>query len=89
MGGGVWVGAQRGADERIPVLLEIPARIRFLSCEPLLEAVDILNVNIQGIGGPDGLYLDSLRAVAGYDREPRGKVMAHGGFPFARRPSVD
>lgn len=39
----VWVGTtvedQQRADERIPVLLSIPARVRFLSCEPLLEAV--------------------------------------------------
>jgi protein gp37 len=42
----VWVGAtvedQRRADERIPHLLAIPAAVRFLSCEPLLEAVDLL-----------------------------------------------
>lgn len=41
----VWIGTtvedQRRADERIPELLTIPARVRFLSCEPLLEAVDL------------------------------------------------
>lgn len=41
----VWIGTtvedQARADERIPQLLAIPARVRFLSCEPLLEAVDI------------------------------------------------
>jgi protein gp37 len=39
----VWIGTsvedQRRADERIPVLLQIPARVRFLSCEPLLGPV--------------------------------------------------
>ena len=29
------------ADERIPVLLSIPARVRFLSCEPLLSPIDL------------------------------------------------
>ena len=42
----VWIGAtvedQRRADERIPHLLAIPAAVRFLSCEPLLEPVDLL-----------------------------------------------
>jgi len=42
----VWIGTsvenQATADERIPRLLEIPARVRFLSCEPLLGHVDIL-----------------------------------------------
>jgi protein gp37 len=36
----VWLGVtvedQAAADERIPILLETPAAVRFLSCEPLL-----------------------------------------------------
>ncbi|NJM67658.1 MAG: DUF5131 family protein [Acaryochloris sp. RU_4_1] len=38
---GVSVENQQAADERIPLLLQTPAAVRFLSCEPLLEAVDI------------------------------------------------
>jgi len=41
----VWLGAtivnQAEADRDIPKLLEVPARVRFLSMEPLLEPVDI------------------------------------------------
>lgn len=41
----VWLGTtvenQRYADLRIPHLLENPAKVRFLSCEPLLGPVDI------------------------------------------------
>lgn len=41
----VWLGVsvedQKRADERIPLLLETPAAIRFLSVEPLLEEVDL------------------------------------------------
>ena len=41
----LWIGTtvedQQRADERIPRLLEIPARVRFLSCEPLLGPVDL------------------------------------------------
>jgi protein gp37 len=40
-----WIGAtaedQKQADRRIPKLLEIPARVRFLSMEPLLGPVDL------------------------------------------------
>lgn len=40
----VWLGVsvedQKRADERIPLLLQIPAKVRFLSVEPLLEGVD-------------------------------------------------
>lgn len=41
----VWIGTsvenQEMADRRIPELLKVPARIRFLSCEPLLGPVDL------------------------------------------------
>lgn len=41
----VWIGVsvedQKRADERIPLLLQIPAKVRFLSVEPLLEPVDL------------------------------------------------
>lgn len=41
----VWLGVsvedQRAADERIPLLLQTPAAVRFLSCEPLLSGVDL------------------------------------------------
>ena len=41
----VWLGVsvedQAAADDRIPELLDTPAAVRFLSCEPLLEPVDL------------------------------------------------
>lgn len=41
----VWIGTtvedQQRADERIPILLDIPARVRFLSCEPLIGPVNL------------------------------------------------
>jgi protein gp37 len=41
----VWIGVsvedQKTADERIPHLLNTPAAVRFLSCEPLLGPVDL------------------------------------------------
>jgi len=44
----VWVGTtvedQQRADERVPELLNIPAKVRFLSCEPLLEKVDLTTI---------------------------------------------
>lgn len=41
---GVSVESQFAADERIPLLLETPAALRFLSCEPLLEYIDLTTV---------------------------------------------
>jgi protein gp37 len=41
----VWLGTtiedQQRANERVPKLLEVPAVVHFLSCEPLLEAVTL------------------------------------------------
>lgn len=41
----VWIGVsvenQSAADERVPALLNIPAGVRFLSCEPLLGSPDL------------------------------------------------
>lgn len=41
----LWLGVtaenQRTADERIPILLQIPAAVRFVSVEPMLGPVDI------------------------------------------------
>lgn len=41
----VWLGTtvedQQRANERIPELLKVPAKVRFLSCEPLLERVTL------------------------------------------------
>ena len=59
----VWLGTsvedQKRADERIPLLLEHDAVVRFLSCEPLIEKVD-LSGRLDGIdwvivGGESGL----------------------------------
>lgn len=48
----VWLGAtvtsQAEADRDIPKLLNIPARVRFLSMEPLLEPVDLRVIDIDG-----------------------------------------
>lgn len=41
----VWLGTtvenQAAADKRIPALIQVPATVRFLSCEPLLGPVDL------------------------------------------------
>lgn len=41
----IWIGVscenQEQADKRIPLLLQIPTTVRFLSCEPLIGPIDI------------------------------------------------
>jgi protein gp37 len=63
----VWIGTtvenQAEADKRIPELLKIPARARFLSCEPMLGPID-LHLEIER--GPTGRK--TLNALAGIER---------------------
>jgi protein gp37 len=64
---GVSVESQKYADERIPLLLQTPAAVRFLSVEPQLEAVDLYSIG----RGPrqDCELLDSpFSSVTMYDK---------------------
>jgi len=54
----IWLGVtaenQRCADERIPILLDIPAAVRFVSIEPMLSAIDLSNyIPIRCCSGTD------------------------------------
>jgi protein gp37 len=64
----VWLGVsvenQRAADERIPLLLETPAAIRWISAEPLLGPVRLDWL------GPDGSRHAGLNALTGEQRGP-------------------
>lgn len=70
----VWLGTsvenQEWADRRIPILQEIPARLRFLSCEPLVGPTWILSylqhglhwVIVGGESGPHARRMDLMWA---------------------------
>ena len=53
---GCTVESQEWADRRIPALLQIPAPVRFLSCEPLLGAVVL-----QGLAPGESMQTDHYR----------------------------
>ena len=61
----IWLGVtaenQQAADKRIPILLQIPAAVRFVSCEPLLGEIDFSHLPESGaelewviVGGESG-----------------------------------
>jgi protein gp37 len=61
----VWMGVscegQQTADERIPLLLQMPAAVRFVSLEPLLGSIDLTDIVTRGGGCEvhrDALYCD-------------------------------
>ncbi len=65
--GNVWLGTtvenQAMADKRIPELLKVPSRIRFLSCEPLLGPVDLHFERSFEEGGEQQYRMDGLHWV--------------------------
>jgi protein gp37 len=89
----VWLGTsvedQQRADERIPVLLDTPAAVRWLSCEPLLGPVNLLNamsidwVVAGGESGPGARPMDE-----GWARSLRDQCTAAGVPFFCKQLSV-
>jgi protein gp37 len=63
---GVSVEDQKRADMRIPELLKVPAAVRWLSCEPLLEAVDLTPTLSKGEGGTDDVHWVVVGAESGH-----------------------
>ncbi|MDB5415071.1 MAG: hypothetical protein JWR10_3406 [Rubritepida sp.] len=70
----VWLGTtvenQAEASRRIPQLLAVPAAKRFLSCEPMLEPVDLSRCGIHYTGsGPLHLWKTDLPGDGGWRRQ--------------------
>jgi len=61
----VWLGIsiedQKAANERIPLLLQTPAAVRFLSCEPLLGPIDLTCIGGDSFGWGRHDALNGLR----------------------------
>lgn len=75
----VWIGTsvenQKYADLRIPALLDTPAAVRFLSCEPLLGPVDLCGPIVPGRGRPKLTYwLDGRPGWGPEQTDDRGRV---------------
>lgn len=74
----VWAGTtvenQEAAGKRVPELLCIPARVRFLSCEPLLEEVRLRqmrhNNDWDPPAVPDGIHWVICGGESGRDARP-------------------
>lgn len=75
----VWLGTtvedQQRAEERVPALLRIPARVRFLSCEPLLGPLDL--APWLGDGGPEWV-------IVGGESGPRARPACSAWFGSIR-----
>ena len=76
----IWAGTtvedKRRAHERIPHLLRVPAAVRFLSCEPLLESVDLTMLRVGEQFDAEGA--DFYNALAGRSYWDNGDTGIHG-----------
>ena len=74
----VWLGVsvenQKAADERIPHLLQTPAAVRWLSCEPLLGPVHLRFIDAEAAGHKDLYRIDALNGRHTDMREPCGDL---------------
>lgn len=87
----VWLGTtvedQQRADERIPHLLAVPARVRFLSVEPMLGPIDLMpyiagyDSEANGPGEP-GEYAALPPSARGIHWVIVGGESGHGARPF-------
>lgn len=81
----VWLGVsverQQEADERIPYLLGTPAAVRFLSCEPLLSAIDLIGTFCRYQDGPR-----RKECAVGLGRQLIDWVIVGGESGFGARP---
>ncbi|MFJ1653456.1 phage Gp37/Gp68 family protein [Streptomyces sp. NPDC088337] len=77
---GVSVEDQQWANIRVPVLLDTPAAVRFLSCEPLLGPVDLSRLRPHVCGrGPGGVCERWIHGIdwviVGGESGPRARPM--------------
>ncbi len=75
----VWIGVsvedQATANERIPLLLETPAAVRWVSAEPLLGPVDLTNVYLSMIEYYTTLVDNLDWVVVGGESGPKARPM--------------
>lgn len=85
----IWLGVsterQKEADERIPLLLQTPAAVRFISAEPLIDSLSLRWAKWDDWTNPDGTgrqtvnHLDGARmldwVIVGGESGPRARPM--------------
>lgn len=87
----VWAGTtvenQRWADVRIPLLRAVPARVRFLSCEPQLERIDwrgrLAGIHWLIVGGESGPGARPMDPA--WVRDLLAQCRAAGAAPFVKQ----
>jgi protein gp37 len=85
----VWFGTticnQKEADEKIPILLQIPAAVRFVSLEPLLSDIDIFaayacKCECGWVGEPENGCSEAWEPEEHFEQCPRCKRRLQGNY---------
>ncbi|MBB4952729.1 protein gp37 [Agrobacterium vitis] len=90
----VWLGVsvedQRRAEERIPILLDTRAAVRWVSAEPLLGSIDLRQIN-QPNGGFGPYWIDALSpgTMGWFSDEAATKPMEADPLGFSALPALD
>ena len=79
---GVSISNQAEADEKIPILLQIPAAVRWLSIEPMLEGIDLTRIGgdkfgwgrIDILNGLRYMRANALEEGSEWETEPCEKI---------------
>lgn len=75
----IWLGVtaenQEMVDERVPILLDTPAAVRFVSVEPMLGQIDLFTklITIQRVGARDWVHLNWV--IVGAETGPAKRPM--------------
>lgn len=87
----VWIGTsvedQKRADERIPELLRIPARVRFLSVEPMLGPIQFAN-SFWSVPGTERVHWAIFGGESGPGARPCNIEWIHDGVRQCRAAGV-
>lgn len=75
----VWIGTtagtQKSADERVPILCRIPAAVRFISVEPMLEPIDLDVKGCDAVFSREAVIEDSMRGPIAMNRDQAEAVV--------------
>lgn len=85
---GVSVESQAAADERIPLLLQTPAAVRWVSAEPLLDDINLQHVMINNAPSPP-FFGNALHEYRGFEHRIDWVVCGCESGPGARPMNID
>jgi protein gp37 len=86
----IWLGTtvenQKRAAERIPLLLQTPAKVKFLSVEPMLEAVNLRFIRYDVPPVQHGMWIKKAEVIDALTGEKADVLEGHGTFWDAVTP---